>query len=276
MAVRPKRAVVVGACVVAVALGLIGALVFTSSPSSVPQSPPAACVSPSDCPTPILLTPTNSTLLPEGSQRSPVSGDVEFSLLDPGDLRGAWEGSSPLAVAVFNATTASLPNYGWPCPGCYQDQGEINYTLFPGTYLLEILGGGTFTVTQSIVVNFDRGLEILQSPTEMNILSGGNMSWPISLPAGATGVWLEAWLAQTGCNYSLFIQPANVSMSPQLITAGYGSSCPTPPVSTVFGPGAMGPLNITSGDSLVFYNGWSDSVQLSVLYPIEVSYLSTT
>ncbi len=273
---------------VAIAVGLallLSGLVVFGPPPAAPPSPPQC--PPSWCQLQVNLTPADPVLLPQGAERLPVSGDIAFSVSAPGDLHGLWNATYPMAVAVFNSSITV--NMGWPCPGCYSLNGTLNYTLFPGVYDLAILGGGgaPLTITEALVVDFDRGLVVLQKPTFTNVSAGGYAAWPITIPEGAKGVWLEASLAQTGCAYTLSILPPSVfqqfqvnrsaidSGSSQLIESGWTSSCPNPQVSTPFGPGAIGPLNISSGDVLVFYNWWSGGVELTVLDPIEISYLTT-
>lgn len=271
--------------VVMVLLPAVGGILALSSLPSPPKWDSVCPGVPTQFQPPTYLTPANPVILPKCAQYSPRSGSIVFSVGAPVDLRGSWAASAPLAVAVFNVTTTV--SYGWPCPGCYAFNGSFNSTLFPGTYEIAFDGhGATFVATQAILVTFDRSLEVLQ-PSLVTNLAGGNYSaWPIIAPPSASNFWLEGLIGTTGCSYTIAILPLAVfqaflndrgavnSPGALLLQSGWASVCPSPPVSTAVGFGTIGPFGLTSGDTLVFYNSWGSAVQLTVLAPIEVSYLS--
>ncbi len=229
----------------------------------------------------------NPVILPKCDQYSPRLGGIEFSISAPVDLRGSWAASAPEAVAVWNVT-ATVSN-GWPCPGCYALNGGFDFTLFPGTYVILFAGvAESFVATQTILVKFDRTLEVLQPPIVTSLSSGNYSAWPISAPPGASSFWLGGSIATSGCGYTIALLPPAVFQAFQsdrsainspdafVLQSGWASTCPNPPVSTVSGFGTIGPFNLNSGDTLVFYNSWGSVVQLTVLAPIEVSYLLAT
>jgi hypothetical protein len=244
---------------------------------------------------PSVLTPADPVLLPKCTEYPVFSGNIYFSVNAPVELRGSWVTSDALAVGMFNATTLNQANYGWPCPSCYTLNGSVNSTLFPGTYAIVFafpIGDGrenpVMIATQAIEVVFDRGLDVLQRPMVTDLSSGNYSAWPISVPTGSSSFWVNGLIATTGCSFVASILPPFVfqeiqvdrgaieSPNATLLISGYGSTCPNPPVSTPVPVGPFGPLNITSGDVLVFFNSWPSTVQFSVLDPIEVSYLLPT
>jgi hypothetical protein len=194
-------------------------------------------------------------------------------------------------VGVYNATTGPPP-YGEECPACWSTSGILNITLFPGTYNFGLSGPGAvrgpLTAVQPIVAEFDRGLTIVAPLGNVNLSPNQYSSWPVLLPINSTGFYLEGSLAATGCGSTIAILPlllyhefqANRSAidgpSSDVIAGGYASPCPDPNFSSQLGPGAIGPLELTSGSRLVALNTWLDTIDITVLAPIEISYLPGT
>jgi hypothetical protein len=267
-----------------------GLLVFPSPPSTPAMfaecsEPPSSFVPPS------YLTPANPVLLPKCAQYSFYPPSIVFSIDAPVDLRGSWVASAPMWLGVYNATVAT-GRYGCPNPGgCLALNGSLNLTLFPGTYAIAFSspGGETarpvLTVTQAFRADFDRGLSVLQLPGTSTLSAENFSSWRLSVPAGASSFWLDGSITTTGCSFILSILPPLVyqafqsnrseAYSPDalVVSSGWSASCPSPPVSRDVGPGPTGPLNLTSGDILVFLNSWGSTAQVTFLAPIELSYL---
>jgi hypothetical protein len=290
MSIRHEALVVSLVAAFAISLVIAGLVLFnsqTSSPATVTvcPGPPSSFAPPSH------LTPANPMILPKCDQYTLKSGNIVFSISAPVDLRGSWVTPDPVAVAVFNTSTTYIANNGWPCPGCYALNGSFNSTLFPGTY--EIAFANRFgqqspvlIATQTIEVVFDRGLDVLQLPMVTNLSAGNYSAWPISAPIGASSFWSAGVIATTGCSYVIAVLPPAVyqqfqvdraalqSPNATILSSGSASTCPSPPVSTPAPVGPFGPLSITSGDTLVFFNSWPARVQFAVLGPIEISYLT--
>lgn len=290
MAGRHEPVVVIAVSVLALAIVLAG-LVECAPP---PPSLTSMCAAPSSVSPPPSSAPSK-LLLPVGFEQLITSSAVvlNFSVSVPGDLQGAWEGSGLLDVQVLNVTYRSLE-----LPGEYSLNGELNHSLFPvlfpGTYVIVVghfpFGKSSqsptnFTVVQPFMVVFDRALKILQPPEDTNLQAGGYSCWPISLPPGAKDVWLEGLLASTGCAFVLGVLPFPLfqqfqtnssvidSSGVYLIWAGGIQSCQGSSISADLPPGIPVPLgNLTAG-VLVYYNSGPVGATLTVVSPIELSFL---
>lgn len=287
---------VVLAVAIAVSTALGGVLVVALAP---PLSEPLSICSGHERPaTPRSeLTPQDPTLLTQCGQYALTSGNIVFSLSESVDLRGAWVASAPISLAVFNATTGGASS-GWPCPGCYGESGSLNITLFPGTYLLAFAfeANGprpvTLTATQAFVAQFGRSTQGLAAPAEIPLAPEAYAAWTVPLPANATGIFLELSLATTSCSFAVAFLPSAVFTAFQtnrsaivapgalLVEESYASSCPPPPLplpavssnAPPFLSGVLGPLHLSTNDTLVFLNTAPGLAELWVLAPIEVSY----
>ncbi|HXQ78841.1 MAG: hypothetical protein WB788_02400 [Thermoplasmata archaeon] len=278
---RREPMVVCVTVVLALSFVLLGLLVSESQ--ACPAFPSSS--SPS-----LHVTAANPVVLPRGGEYSPCSMSFSFSITAPADLHGSWVASGPVAVAVFN-TSNTGPNFGWPDPGAYQLNGSLNLTLFPGTYAIEIDStdvsgrGSILTVTQAFTAEFDRGLSLVQLPFVGNVGASNYSAWPLLFPPGASSVWLEASIATTSCNfvtailspslYQEFQTDRSAIDSPSALSLIHEQLSPcSVGTSNAFPYAALGPLNVSSGDMLVFYNAGGGTSELMVLAPIEVSYLT--
>jgi hypothetical protein len=211
-----------------------------------------------------------------------------FTIDLPADLTGSWTASAPLAVVVVNSTMPML--YGWPCPGCYALNGNLSQTLFPGTYVIQFAGQLGYpqpilTATQTIQLEFDRQLVVLQPPFATNLSAGDYTAWSIPIVSGSTDVRLTGVLETTACSYSVAILPAASfeafqtnrsviysSSYAEILDAAGSSTCPTPGPLSYAGIGVSS-QNLTSNQTLVFYNSSQATVQFVVIGSIELSYV---
>lgn len=287
MAVSREPAIVVVLTCVMLLFVVLSIAVFPSP--ITPSATVSSC--PGSVPTATLhqtLSPQDPVLLPKCSGYPVSLGSIAFTVRAPADLHGAWQATNPIAVAIFNATVATMPNYGWP-PPIGSLNGSINLTLFPGEYeiLFQAYGAWrntTWIATQTIHAVFDRGLDVLQGPENVPLSEAGYVAWPISSPANASEFFFESWMATTACDYEMVVAPnsvfVNFTSGGPLLTTGtvlllsaYTNACTVSAEPTLFGPGVLGPLNLTSGDVVVFLNQAGAPASLSLLAPFEISYL---
>lgn len=277
---RNERRVVVVGVVLVLSFVLLGILAFRSE----------RCPGPTPGP-PLQISPAHPIVIPQGTEFSVCVQSFIFSVTAPVDLHGSWVASSPVSLAVFNLSYTG-PYLSWPNPGSAHVNGTLNVTLFPGTYAIEILGGTVqgpepvWTAIQPITAEFDRGLVVVQQPTTTNISAGNYAAWQLTWPPGGSSVHLALGIATNACNFEAAILPPSIFHdfqsnrdainSPGAVTLfGWaGSSCSATPTSIGLGP--IGPLNISSGDTLVLFNAQESTAQLVVLDPIELSYLTPT
>ena len=289
------RRVALTVCVaVAIAALFVLLVILLSSPGSTSPNPGSPNSS-SQCPgqtassgSPCHPTPADPVLLAQSAQYATSSGSIVFTINLPADLTGSWTASAPLALVVVNSTNPML--YGWPCPSCYALNGSLNQTLFPGTYVIEFAGlmehpDPILTATQTIQLKFDRNLVVLQTPFATNLSAGNFSSWSIPVISDSTYVWLTGVLETTACSYSIAILPAASyaafqtnrsviysSSYAEILDAAGSSSCPTPGPLSYAGIG-ISSLNLTSNQTLVFYNSSQATVQFVVTGSIELSYI---
>jgi hypothetical protein len=289
MAVRHEPVVVCLMAMLAL-VPLIAGLVMFNTPPAGSALVPGCPTSDSFYQPPTQLTPADPVILPKCDQYNLRAGDIEFTIDAPVDLHGSWTSTAPLGVLLFNAS--SPPVNGWPPTG--NRNGTLDFPLFPGTYEIVFYSGvdspgQEFVASETILANFDRGLDVVAHPAATNLSMNNFSAWPISVPVDAADVWLEGVVATDACSfvlavlppsvYATFLSDRSVVYSPQavLIQSGASESCsgsPSPP--TAVGFPTIGPLNISSGEFLVFYNSSSTTVDFSVLSPIEASYLLAT
>jgi hypothetical protein len=285
---RREAVLVLVAAAISISAGC-AVLLTVASPSSDPAVVETCHGSVTQFLPPSILTPTESVLLPRCAQFSVPSTRIEFSVQASVDLGGSWVSSYPLEVGVYNATTGPPP-YGPECPGCWSTSGTLNITLFPGTYDFDMSGPGavraSLTAVLPIVAEFDRGLAIVAPSGTVNISSGQYVARPLIVPTNVTDLWLEDSLATNGCDYALAILPPAVYEAFQLNRSAIdrpgvyliseGSPIPCS-VSTVPSPtdgGTIGPLDVSTGSTLVVFEPWIGPLVFVVQSPIEISYLS--
>ena len=241
---------------------------------------------------PSRLSPQDPVILPKCSAYSFYSGSIAFSITSPVDLNGSWVSSVPLGLCMFNTTPSIFVPPPGGCPGGVK-VGYMNLTLFPGTYAIGVrLSNETYqgpiwiVATQALTAVFGRGLDVLQRPEVANLTADNYTAWTLSAPPGATSFHLEGLLSMTGCGFVIAFLPAtlfqefetnrSVIRSPNatLISDVEVTVGCDPTSVTYAGIGSLYPLNLTAGSDLVFWNPWDGSMQLTVLGPIEVSYLT--
>jgi len=113
----------------------------------------------------------------------------------------------------------------------------------------------------------------------LQIAANSYACWSIVLPSGAKDVEEESWFDSTACQYYLVILPPPLFEQFQNDRTGLpigpqssGAPCSPPPVAEPIGIGWPIPLNISSGDTLLFYNPNPAAVALTTSYPVEISY----
>ncbi len=279
---RREPMVVCVTVVLALSFVLLGLLVVQS------QACPAF---PSSFGSPLEVSAANPVVLPQGVEYSLCSRSVSFSIHAPANLHGSWVASGPVALAVFNTSSAG-PNFDRADPGSYVLNGSLNLTLFPGTYAIEMLSGfvqgreSLLTVTQAFTAEFDRGLSVVQLPFAGTVGAGNYSDGPLLFPPGVSSLWLEASIITTSCNfvtailslslYQAFQTDRSVIDSPGALSLVHEQLSPcSVGTSNAFPYTALGPLNVSSGDMLVFFNAAGGTAELIVLAPIEVSYLTS-
>jgi hypothetical protein len=199
-----------------------------------------------------------------------------------------------MAVAIINVSSPNGPNWGWPNPGSFVENGTFNITLFPGNYAVVLGGGGwtggnaVMTVTEPFEASFDRDVHVVTSTGNVTIPGSGIFGWPIPLPSGASSVYIESYLATTSCDYEVDLAPNTLyqsvmsnnspvnSLENWLITGGAGLPCTGQVTDTPVGLGTFGPMNLTNETAIVFQNFATFPVVLSVWAPVEVSYLNSS
>lgn len=285
---RREAVFVVVAAAISISAGC-AVLLTVASPTTDPAVVEACHGSVTQFLPPSILTPSDPVLLPRCAQFSSSSARIEFSLQASVDLRGSWVSSYPLEVGVYNATTGP-PTYGPECPACWSTSGTLNITLFPGIYDLDTSGPGavrgSLTAVLPIVAEFDRGLTIVAPSGIVNISSGQYFAWPVIVPTNASDLLLEYSLATNGCDYALAILPPAVYAEFQinrstvdlpgayLISEGSPIPCTVSTVPSPVDMGTIGPLDVSTGSTLVVVDPWIGPLELVVQSPIEISYLS--
>ncbi len=110
-------------------------------------------------------------------------------------------------------------------------------------------------------------------------------SWTVSIPEGASNILLDGSLSTTSCSYAMAIPPPAVyrtfetdrgainAAGTTLVEWGSTNACGASRIATNIGPGVVGPLHLSSGETLVFWSSAPATAQLSVLAPLEMSYV---
>lgn len=281
MTTRDEANLVVVLAVMAVSLVLVCVAVspdLWSPPGCGPQVSQVAA----------LLTSQSPVLVAKGQNLPATNGPIEFWLDKPADLHGSWASTSPayLEVIDFSLYCALGPSYP-PIPIGGTLNGTINETLFPGIYILDFEWFGdhansTWTATEPITASFDRGLDVLAGPGATLLESHGYTAWTISAPVSASSFFLAMEMTTSSCNDELAELPEVTFQAfesgrgplngngTDVIEASSSSPCSPSLATTV---GVLGPLNWSTSDVLVYFNGGESTATLSLLAPLEVSYL---
>ena len=236
------------------------------------------------------LTSQNPVLMSKGQSLGGTDESMEFSVDRPAEFRGSWVSTSPAVVGISGMSLfcGGATPLGGPLPiGALN--GTINETLFPGDHILylEWMGNSansTWTVTESFVVSFDRGLDLLAGPGSIPLAPQSYAAWTIVAPTHAFGFLLQWAVTTNSCNDELAVLSATTFQAFRLGveplngngTAVLGGSSTSPCGSS--GPATetavFGPFNWSSGDVLVYFNGGERSATLTLLAPLDAVYLT--
>ena len=275
---------------------VMAAVASFPAPSSALSLAPPECVRTAPYSGSVELTPGSSVLLPTSGQWnvSTEGRGIGFQLNDPADFSGSWVSTSPTAVLILNVSRLGCIINGAPPPA--RLNGSFNGTLFPGNYVVLVVSFPdsdiVITATTPWMAAFDRGLDVLQSPAQVEIPDNGTAAWTLYTPADASRYFLEAAIGTNSCDFELAVLPSAVyrafvtgqgpfngsgtEVLEQVVTSSPGTTgpCGLPSGPTYFW-GDMGPYNWTSGDVVAFYNAADYGAVLYPFAPLEVSYLIT-
>lgn len=273
--------------VVAVALAVSSIVAFVTLAPHASQAPGCRPSAPGT--TSPYLTPVNPVLLPNGTSYLVGKGvSFGFCVEASVELEGAWSAGAPVAVAVFPAGIAGTT---WPYPGSFSSNGNLSEVLFPGTYFLDVLPGPTvdnalaLNVTQAVHAQFDRGLaNLLPANTSFNVASNAYLAWSIAGPPIESSVWFTGSYNTSSCHDELALLPAAmfsifqsnrsvINETGTLPISGQSSHpCPNPAILHPGGSFVLGPITLTPGEVLVYWNMGSTPSVLVVASPFQLSY----
>lgn len=244
------------------------------------------------------LTPSDPVLMQRCEVLSFFHG-IQFTVSSAVDLRGSyvtnlsggWGSIGLDAVAPNGQETWYWSGYA----GRLESSVSFDVPVFPGTYVFFASGAcgagscntGYVIATEPIVAQFDRTVQTTSVPGNLTVDSSAYEAWPVSAPPNSSDVFVMDGMTTTACQFVLAILPPLAFLAFEaspgdfdfpnatVLTSDDVLSCPTYDFPMPVGPLVYGPLNLTFGSELVFYNsGGTDGYLWSG--PLEVSWLTAS
>ncbi|MGP8135200.1 MAG: hypothetical protein ACLQD8_03535 [Thermoplasmata archaeon] len=262
-------------CLTAVGVGL-SILLFT-----IPGLSPYAFVRPAGHRADSCIAPpqngSRTVLLAATDTSLSLPASLPFCITESVTFVGGWVASEPTAAAVLFQNEIQ---YAWPCPGCYSTNGTFNETLFPGSYGVYLMGGGTggsVSVVQPFELIFDRATDILQPTGTVTVSAGQTLSWPFAIPNGSSRPAVYSSENVSTGFYAGVMTPSQVTAFHADPSSFSWYSVPwfTYTSGGVSGPAIAGSMCALPGNYfLVFYNDNSVPSSIHFTTPLYLAYTS--